>query len=244
MKNKILRFAVFPIAAILLLSGCAPAPAQNSPSPSAGASPSATASASPTVTQQISPSPSSSLTASPSPSVVPSPTPITTAQWFPMTQGSTWQYLGEGNEYASFTREVVYTGGNLAQIKEDNGGTVSMSVYASTSNQITRVFFQGEEYTSANFLAAPANDNTVILAAPVQAGAQWSDGSVTRTITATGVSVTTPAGTFSGCVKVEIPGTGSTSYEYYKDGVGLVKREFITGATTITSTLQSYQINP
>lgn len=26
--------------------------------------------------------------------------------YFPLTQGSTWRYLGEGNEYATFTREV------------------------------------------------------------------------------------------------------------------------------------------
>jgi hypothetical protein len=31
------------------------------------------------------------------------------SDYFPLTTNSIWEYQGEGNEYASFTREVLYT---------------------------------------------------------------------------------------------------------------------------------------
>ena len=39
----------------------------------------------------------------------------TPGDYFPLLQGSTWKYRGEGNEYASFTTKVLYTKGNRAQ---------------------------------------------------------------------------------------------------------------------------------
>lgn len=164
------------------------------------------------------------------------------AAYFPMTVGSTWQYQGEGNEYASFKREVIFAASNKGQLKEDNGGTVSAQVFQVDANSITRVFFQGEEYNSKNFLQSPANDSTVILKTPLQVGTQWQDGSSTRKIVDTAAQVKTPAGVFENCIKVEIAGSDGTVNEYYKKGVGMVKREFISGDAAITSTLASYSI--
>jgi phosphoenolpyruvate-protein kinase (PTS system EI component) len=52
----------------------------------------------------------------------------------------------------------------------------------------------------------------------------------------------TPAGRFENCVKVKITGQNSTIYEYYKEGVGLVRSEFLSGDTSVTSTLEKYNI--
>jgi germination protein M len=102
--------------------------------------------------------------------------------YFPLTQGSTWQYLGEGNEYASFTREVLYAEGNKSQIKEDNGGTVSTSIYQITADAVTRIYFTGEDYEPKNILNQPGNENIVILKGPLKPGTKWTAGTYTREI--------------------------------------------------------------
>lgn len=55
-------------------------------------------------------------------------------------------------------------------------------------------------------------------------------------------AVNTPAGKFENCDKVKIAGKESTIYEYFGEGVGMVKREFVSGETRVTSTLEKYNI--
>ena len=167
---------------------------------------------------------------------------IKPGDFFPLTQGSTWQYLGEGMEYASFTREVLYAEGNKAQTSENNGGTVSTSVYRITPDAVTVVYFQGEDYEPKNMLNAHENINLVLLKAPLQPGNKWTDDRFTREIVEVKVSVNTPAGKFDNCIKVKISNDYSTLYEYYKQGVGLVKREFQSENDKITSILANYSI--
>lgn len=159
---------------------------------------------------------------------------------FPVNVGSTWQYQGEGNEYATFTREVVFANGSKAQIKEENGGTISAAVFEVTDTEVKRVYFQGEQYEQGNFLDAVPNENLVILKAPIQVGTKWETPEDTREIVDINATVETPAGKFEGCVKVKISSEGSDMYEYFKTGVGMVKREFTSGKISVTSTLSSY----
>jgi len=164
------------------------------------------------------------------------------SEYFPHTVGSTWKYKGEGNEYASFIREVLYTDGDKAQMQDNNGGTISQSVYRITDNEIVRTFFQGEEYEEKNFIDEESNDNTVLLKKPLKTGEEWQEPNGIREIIDTNSTVETPAGKFEGCIKIEIDTQGSVMFEYYKAGVGLVKREFISGDTTITSSLEEFTI--
>lgn len=160
--------------------------------------------------------------------------------FFPVAAGSTWEYQGEGNEYATFSRKILFASGNLAQIREDNGGTVSASVFKITSEAVTRIFFRGEAYEQTNYLKSPSNENLVILKTPIKVGTKWAEPNGTREIVDLKATVTTPAGSFSECVKVKITAKDSTSYEYFKSGVGMVKREFITGDTKISSSLKKH----
>ncbi len=162
--------------------------------------------------------------------------------FFPLSKGSTWQYLGEGNEYATFTRKVLFTEGDRAQIAEDNGGTVSASVFKITDNEIIRTFFRGEEYDGKNLLNEKDNDNLVVLKAPLKSGTKWKAGDGEREIVDTAAVVDTPAGKFEGCIKVRIQKEHSTMYEYYKAGIGMVKREFESEGFKVTSTLEKYEI--
>lgn len=159
-----------------------------------------------------------------------------------MSEGTKWQYLGEGNEFASFTSEVLFVKEDRAQVMENNGGTVSASVFKVTDDEIVRIFFKGEEYDKTNFLDEEPNDNLVILKKPLKVGTKWETPHGTREIVETDAIVDTPAGKFEDCIKVRISLDTSTSFEYFKQGIGMVKREFIYEDTIVTSRLEKYEI--
>ena len=105
-----------------------------------------------------------------------------------------------------------------------------------------RTFFRGEEYDGNNLLDEEANDNLVLIKVPLEAGTKWETPNGTREIVETDAVVDTPAGEFEGCIKIEITTEHSVMYEYYKEGIGLVKREFLSEGMTVTSTLEEYSI--
>jgi len=160
--------------------------------------------------------------------------------FFPMVAGATWDYQGEGNEYASFSRKIVFASGNLAQIREDNGGTVTASVFKISSESVARIFFIAEAYGQTNYLKSPSNENIIILKTPLKVGTKWTEPNGTREIVDLNATATTPAGNFAQCLKVKISEKDSIVYEYFKSGVGMVKREFISGGTKISSSLKKH----
>ena len=179
----------------------------------------------------------------------PEPNPVVTkaelpADYFPSTAGSYWEYEGAGNEYATFTRKVLFAKGNLAQTSEDNGGTVATRIIETTDSAVKVIYFAGEDYEPKNLLETnfTANSSSIILQAPIKVGTAWADKDGNKSIIAIDAAVDTPAGKFDNCVKVKFAGQNDTIYQYYKKGIGMVKQEFISGNTTITSTLKKYQI--
>lgn len=177
----------------------------------------------------------------PSPPMVPLP-----ADFYPLTVGSFWEYEGSGNEYAAFSRKVLFAKGDLAQTSEDNGGTVATRVVESTASYVKVVYMQGEDYQPQNLLERgfTANTEDILLRAPVQTGTSWPASNITvKQIVAVNFTVTTPAGRFENCVQVKQPGQDFTIYQYYQKGVGMVKQEFITADNEIiSSTLKRYEI--
>lgn len=164
------------------------------------------------------------------------------ADYFPLTKGSSWEYEGAGNEFASFKREVIFTDQKRAQIRENNGGTVSTAIFETTGNAVSRIFFQAETYDKVNLLDRQPNDNTIILQAPLKEGNKWGESDRQREIVDTNAVVETPAGKFEKCIKVKISGKNSTVFEYFKEGIGMVKREFHSGNEQVISTLSKYTI--
>ncbi|NTW05287.1 MAG: hypothetical protein HGA27_04100, partial [Peptococcaceae bacterium] len=163
------------------------------------------------------------------------------ALYFPLSLGSIWEYQGDGNEYASFKREVIFSAGTRYQIKEDNGGTVMAKIYEITDDSITLVFSEGEVYKNTNLLNSQANENILILKTPLITGNKWQTKEGSREIMATNAEITTPLGTYANCIKVKITDQYSTSYEYFKEGVGMVYREFNFEETKISSGLKAYK---
>lgn len=171
---------------------------------------------------------------------VPPKQTLSPGDFFPVSVGSTWEYEGEGNEFASFGREVLFASGDRAQIREDNGGTVSAAVFKISPDAVSRIFFMGEAYGKENFLNNNPKEDTIILKAPLQVGTKWEEPNGTREIVDMSVKVDTPAGSFDECIKVKISSKDSTLYEFYKKDIGMVKREFNSGDTVVTSSLKEY----
>lgn len=170
---------------------------------------------------------------------------LTPGDYFPLKAGSSWTYKGQGFENASFERQVEYVKNNYAQVREANGATVSLSIYQTTNKAVTRAFFRGEFYDNVNMLekSFTANDNTIILQAPLQKGKVWkSDDKTNREIVSLEAKVEAPAGKFENCLQIKMNGPDYVINEYYGKGIGLIKREFISGGETISSTLQKYTI--
>lgn len=164
------------------------------------------------------------------------------SRYFPLTRGSTWEYQGEGNEYASFTREVLFVKDNRSQIMENNGGTVMATIFEVTDTAVTRIFSQPETYDRVNLLDRVSNENVIILKTPLEVGNRWKDPNGERQIVDIKATVNTPSGKVENCVKIKVAGENSVVYEYFEEGVGMVMREFISGETRVTSTLKRFEI--
>lgn len=167
--------------------------------------------------------------------------------YFPAQPGMTYQYAGEGNEYATFTRTVKYVDKPYAQVYDDNGGTVSVTVYELQNEQIIKVFSQGEFNEDKNILGEIGADKVhedIILKSPIQAGTTWESAEWKREIVDPDVTVTVPAGTFYHVVKVKATSTQkdntTLNYEYYAENVGLVQREYKSEGFEVTSKLSAY----
>ncbi len=174
-----------------------------------------------------------------------SPT-VNASDYVPLTKGSYWEYEGNGNEYASFNRKVLFTKGNLAQISEDNGGTVITKIIEGTNDVVKLVYFEGETYQPSNMLETgfTANSEAIIIKSPLQVGTNWTDKDGKKEIVTLDSIVDTPLGKIDNCLKIKITNNNSTIYQYYKKDIGLVKQEFVSGDTMITSTIKKYQVEP
>lgn len=168
---------------------------------------------------------------------------LSPASYFPINLGSTWSYLGDGMEYASFTREVIFQEGNKGQMKEDNTGTVMATVYEVNDEGVKIVFSQGESYDDENFINREPNEDTFLIKVPIEVGNSWDTEVDTREIVDLDSSVETPLGTLEELLKIKVKNIDSIFYEYYKSGIGLVKREFSGEGFEVTSTLEEYNIN-
>jgi len=168
--------------------------------------------------------------------------------YFPMHQGMEYSYAGEGNEFAPFTRRIMFARDNYLQLTDDNGGTVIVKVYKYNDNEITEVFSEGEFYGDENIIP-DVQDNEekgeIILKTPLEVGNSWSGDDGDREIVAVDQEVKVPAGTFYQVIKIKISyqDSDNTRYEYYAPNIGLINSEYIGEGFEIVSELESFTLN-
>ncbi|HBV99143.1 MAG: hypothetical protein JL50_07220 [Peptococcaceae bacterium BICA1-7] len=165
--------------------------------------------------------------------------------YLPLQTGNRWEYAGSGNEYASYTQSVTRQKDGKYQVMVDNGGTITANRLEVQSDTIIRTYREGEVYDDRNILDEPSNTEAILLKLPITAGTSWISEGDTYKIAQTDARVDVPAGSFSGCVAVEAAYKegNSRSLNYYKEGIGLVKSEFILeSGEKIVSDLEKYNV--
>lgn len=171
--------------------------------------------------------------------------------YFYIDKNPTWEYQGTGNEYASFTRKVLYQENNLVQITDDNGGTVMAMIFKLSPEEIVKIYAEAEFYDNKNILSSKPNRQEIILKSPLKVGAEWQDENYKSEVISIDETLEVPAGKYNQVVKIKRTslkekGTGE-NYEYYAKGVGLVMREYIreyiSEGLTVTSQLRSVKKN-
>lgn len=168
--------------------------------------------------------------------------PVSLEVYFPITLGSEWDYQGQGNEYASFHRKIMFREGSRAQFRDDNGATLHDNVVEFSTEGVARIYNQVSTGETKSFLAIQPTEHTFLLVTPLKVGTKWQVSEGYREIMDVNATVDTPAGTFKKCIHVQITSQDSVVNEYYCPGTGLVKQDFQAGDQVITSLLSRYSI--
>lgn len=155
--------------------------------------------------------------------------------YLPNWSGVTYYFAGEGNEYASFIRQVTFTTQEAVQI-EDSSGTTLAQVVEYDAEELKVVWSEEELYEQRSLLnpvpkearLGGHRENLVLLKAPVAKGTRWDDDRFQREIVSVNQVVTVPLGTFHNVVVVKnksLEADNWVQYEYYAKNMGLIKRE-------------------
>lgn len=148
---------------------------------------------------------------------------------YPLLGNVRYIYEGYGNEYAGYYTVIDYLEGNRIQRRSNNGGSEIIEVVQVEDGVVEKTFQMGEIYYRENMLKK-SNTSEVLIKDPIEVGSQWSvPNGGTRTISAVGVEISTPAGVFDTVevtTEYEAEESGITKQYYAKD-VGLVKEAYI-----------------
>lgn len=170
--------------------------------------------------------------------------------YFPTWVNATYQFAGEGLEFAAFTRQVTFATPGFLQI-EDLSGTNLVKIVEVTPEEI-RVVWSAEEFYEDRNLLEPSpgrRERLVLLKTPLEVGTSWSDDRFRREIVEVNKVVQVPLGTFCDVIVVKsevLDASEGVQYEYYAKNMGLIRRESQYGreaeSFTVISTLEKLTV--
>lgn len=184
--------------------------------------------------------------------------PVDIRAYLPPWLDASYEFSGEGIEYASFTRRITHTSPGFIQM-EDASGTNLAQVVEINAEEAKIIWAEEEFYEKRNLLypfsrEARTGDqvrDVVLLKAPAAVGTVWSDERFQREIVSVDQVLTVPFGTFYDVLVVKSRSHANDSfvhYEYYAINVGLIKREALYmqdgEAFTVISELENLTITP
>lgn len=174
-------------------------------------------------------------------------------QWLPKTPNVERIYTGEGSEFAEFTTYPQFIHEDTVQIKHQNPGITTYSIYEYREDSIVEIFTHRGSLMRDDFSnTAKTSDSEgeeIVLKMPIEVGTQWEDREgQTVEITATDLELAAPNGTVPGIevttTTIDQDGHEGKIYRYYGKDIGLVKEvnELSSDAEmTVTSTLTEYK---
>ena len=162
---------------------------------------------------------------------------------FFMKDKSVAKYLGEGNEYATYTARTQWHNDHTVSIFEDNGGTILLRTYRITDKAIELINEQGEFYEEFN----PTDDEldampaiSTFLQLPIEKDREFDVWKIIEV----NLTLETPLQKFEDVIQIQkIDETGSIQNRYIVENFGEIKREFIMDEEglkfSVSSTIES-----
>jgi len=147
---------------------------------------------------------------------------------FFMKDGTEAEFLGEGNEYASYTTKTQWLYGRYVNVYENNGGTVMLRTFRIDEDKVTVIQEEGEAYDT--FMPSEKeleqmNPLYTYLQIPLTEGSTF-DG---WTVISESADIETPLRKFSNVIVVEKKNEGgSIIRKYIAEGYGEIKREYLS----------------
>lgn len=154
-------------------------------------------------------------------------------------------YLGDGNEYASYRARTHWHNEDTVSVYEDNGGTTVLRTYRITEKSIDLIKEEGEFYDEFN----PSDEElrtlprlSTLLQLPLEEGKSFDDWM----IISVNQTIDTPFQTFEKVILLEkTDESGAIQRKYFVSDFGEIKREFIMNDAenkfSVTSTLESVE---
>jgi hypothetical protein len=167
------------------------------------------------------------------------PTPSSKiTDYYPFTENLRMQYEGEGNEYASKDVYVDFIKNNRIQIRVITGGTTLAQVLENKNGELSLLLSLEEFYYRQDMTTLNTEGGEVLLKEPLEKGSAWvlKDGRK-RYISRTDVKISTPSGSYT-ALEVTTEGNEHKTLDYYVKNIGPVKSIFISGSTTVSSSLK------
>ncbi|WP_319371022.1 GerMN domain-containing protein [uncultured Ilyobacter sp.] len=163
--------------------------------------------------------------------------------YYPKIGNTRYTYIGDGNEYASYSVYTDYISEFRLQERVDSSGTVLAKVIEIKNKKVHLILSREEAYYRENLLEKNGENREIILMEPVKVGTTWTlSASRTRTITGTSVDITTPSGNYK-AIEVTTQGPDYKTINYYAKNIGLVKSVFVSRDTRLTSSLSRVERN-
>lgn len=156
-------------------------------------------------------------------------------------ENTMYHYEGSGMEYANYISWIDYKTDEAIQLRINNGGTETVSVYRVDGDKLIKTFTQGETYHREDMTLRENNSQEVLLMLPLKEGTTWilEDGSK-RMIASVDAEVETPAGKYR-AIEVITEYEDSKTMDYYVSGIGIVKSVFSSGEYEVISALENIE---
>lgn len=160
---------------------------------------------------------------------------------FFMADQTSANFIGQGNEYASYTLKTIHLSDDYVVTYENNGGTVLQRIYKITDEKVSILAENEEAYDEKTPTLEELNtmqEKKVYLVAPLTVGSEFDGWKVTST----NETVQTNVQTFTDVIVMEkIDEQNTIVRKYFAKDFGEIKREFIMNMegeeTIISSTI-------
>lgn len=138
--------------------------------------------------------------------------------------GDVAYFVGEGNEYATFTEKTSWLNEEFVELVTDNGGAVTRQIYHITDEAIVLVYVDmiDEGYTKITIeKLEQLTPISTLLPWPIVNNATFENFTITNP-----GKLETPFRTFKSVVQVTSKENGYQTHMYYAAGYGLIGRVF------------------